>query len=60
MAQKLTIQIEVTIEDAVREDYKGIAASIPGLLCSHYEDIDVTVKDAITADSESEYALAQQ
>ena len=60
MAQKLTVQIEVTIEDAVREDYKGIAASIPELLRAHYEDIDVAVVDALTADSESEYALTQQ
>ena len=60
MAQKLTVQIEVTITDAVREDYIGIADSIPELLRAHYEDINVTVVDALTADSESEYALAQQ
>ena len=67
MSQKLSVHIEVIIDDAERSDYDGITDAIPMLIlgyCSTKRNfgktgISVTVEDAITSGTESEFTLRE-
>lgn len=60
MAQKLTVHLEIVSDEADDATaYANISKALPELIEAHFQDLTVTVEDAVCSDTESEYSLRQ-